>query len=140
MWTAWSSVPPPVAAIWLLRVTVPAAVVNDWPTVGCAGRAEDVPSTVNTGLMRFALAVDVPELQVDATWLATRPIECPPPDIWALTEVTREYAATVLAVSSVRPVLSSPAMSTLRWNTRAGPVERARPCGAAVVSPAGAEA
>ena len=114
--------------------------MNDWSTEGCAGRAKDVPSTVSTGLMRFALAViSVPELQVDATWLATRPIECPPPDIRASTEVTREYAATVLAVSSVRPVVSSPPMSTFLWNTRAGPVDTARPCGAAVMSPAGAE-
>src|SRR5260370_36084293 len=122
MWTAGSSTPPPVAAIWLLRVTVPAADVNDWPTVGCAGRAKDVPSTDSTPLMRFAFAVSVPELQVDATWLATRPIECPPPDIWAFTEGTREYAATVLAVSSVRPVVSSAALSTLSLNAGPGPV------------------
>ena len=67
MWTARSSRPPPVAAIWSLSVTVPTpANVNDWPTVGCAGRAKDAPSTVSTGLMRFALAVTVlEELQVE---------------------------------------------------------------------------
>src|SRR5258708_9775331 len=97
MWTAWSSTPPPVAEIWLLRVTVPAAVVTDWPTVGCAGRAKDVPSTVSTGLMRFALAVDVPELQVEATWLATRPSGCPLPGLSAVPEGTPEDAATGLA-------------------------------------------